>query len=292
MKALCLLPVTADALIRQCAMLLPNWGFELRDPKTIASPIDVQYCLDGFDLVYLPLTLPNFGSLKLAEQGHARNAPTALCLISRSDMVNSPAAGELFDFASSVPDVQAIERLAFEPSSARIARRLPEQRVQLCVEAILNGASCFRVGMDGRHSWENSRPATLRDYRVASRFSPANYRTIMATDLASRCLTVGHEVSEDQIATVHAQQSLVIQKLDELLSRTPSLDVARRIESRERMAEVEEFIDALRTWESRVAEVGKRALIKAALIASGAELFGLERESVEELLRFVSEKKQ
>ncbi|MEA2094575.1 MAG: hypothetical protein U9P11_08435 [Pseudomonadota bacterium] len=112
---------------------------------------------EQYSLVLLPLTLPHFNSLRVAEQAHKLNLKTRIILISNTNCHTS-ILRQLFDY-SIKSDELSVDNLK-AAISKKIKRHNPN-KINQAIESILKEASCFRY-YRGDHIIPN--PPNLRDY--------------------------------------------------------------------------------------------------------------------------------
>jgi hypothetical protein len=125
----------------------------VRSRDTILDDVEVAKLLDGsVDFVMLPLTMPNFGAVRLAEMAHLLSSPTRIVLASSTSL---PAASvlDLFDGFVKMPN-ENVEEL-MQPLAHPVRRSTANLDSRLA--AVLR-ADCF----GGRHGGGT----TLGTYRA------------------------------------------------------------------------------------------------------------------------------
>jgi hypothetical protein len=111
--------------------------------------------------IILPLTLPNYSSLRFAEHAHRLNSPTRIILSSSTNTPKNALEG-LFD--SYIPTREFSVRTIGTALVNEVARSLSFAEIERRIEIILGTAACFTVKAQYRHN--PHRPSTLNDYHT------------------------------------------------------------------------------------------------------------------------------
>jgi hypothetical protein len=256
------------------------------DPDAVIAVKHVDDILNGgHERVLLPLTLPNYSALRLAERARQSRARIQLALVTTSNTDDIGATALLFGNRFVPTECASAAIAELKPLPA-----LDDQTMRSCIGRILSSASCFRIGSDysGRHP-ELARPSTLADYDLAAHFAIADFTAIAAHDLSERANHETHQLMRQRLSrteTVAAlERSSNLVKEDQLslfkalhdvlsLQRTVLDGIAAQTEAKE----LSDFLRDLRTWEQRLsgaaAKVATDAAIDTALTASGAAALG------------------
>jgi DNA-binding response OmpR family regulator len=132
-------------------------------PSDVSEVKDaIEIVKQGYAYIILPLSLPNFNSLRIAEFTHHLNSSTRLILLTISD-ADRIALFDLFDAVLGRPTeprrlVAAVQDLLSKDPD----RTKSEEQVKEIIRQVLASATCFRV-KHNRH--DPGRPATLHDYQ-------------------------------------------------------------------------------------------------------------------------------
>lgn len=156
----------------QSSAHVPPHEFVERSPKEMISVNDVLDVLKGeFDVLVLPLSLPNYNALRIAEYAHRIHGALRTVLITRSTDVDQDACRALFDVCFFTDPLLAMLSPAWGDAFRSNApkRWLTAQEAERHIETILGSAGCFLAGntFGGRHP-EQARRSTLRDYDAAA----------------------------------------------------------------------------------------------------------------------------
>lgn len=141
-------------------------GVHGRSPDEIRSVQDVLDVLsDGYVCIFLPLTLPRYNSLRIAELAHRMRSPTRVVTVT-STGADPTLFTPLFDGFISTSEF-GVDSLV-ETLSSPIRRDVAARQLMRSIERILATASCFII----RHSHGDLRP-TMHDYAAAAGASTA-----------------------------------------------------------------------------------------------------------------------
>ncbi|HEX2208072.1 MAG TPA: TIR domain-containing protein [Longimicrobium sp.] len=145
---------------------IPDVQIDEMRPSAIVSAADaVEIAKTKYAWIILPLSLPNFNSLRIAEFTHHFGSATRLILLSRTD-ANRSALSELYDRALLKPcEPRKLVSNIQDLLSTVPDRTKSEEQIEEAIERILGTATCFRIGRRGS---DPGRGAKLRDYRDPS----------------------------------------------------------------------------------------------------------------------------
>ena len=130
-------------------------------PHQFYLPSSVLPLFDSpLQFVILPLTLPRFNSIRIAEHAHRTQAETNIVLISDT---NCPRRTLRRLFDSHLVNSELTQPLLQQALRRKTTRKRDGVQIRAAIDAILSDASCFRVQPYGvRHP--APRQATVRDY--------------------------------------------------------------------------------------------------------------------------------
>lgn len=146
---------------------LVGGAVDTRDPDSVTSDAAVLELLDAYDYIVLPMTLPEYGSLRLAEYAHQLRYETRLVVVTNSRVFNNDL--ELFDQFHG-PELRYEElREVLE----RPVRRFPQRnRIDAMLRDVLSAVEVFHTFyVTPAHPTTQSslplhpRPPTLEEYR-------------------------------------------------------------------------------------------------------------------------------
>lgn len=138
-------------------------GVDVRAPEEIVTMQDVLDLISSeYACILLPLTLPNYNSLRLAEYAHRMKSGTRIIAVSSTE---APATifVPLFDGFISTPDF-GVESL-ISTLEAPVKRQIGASQIMASIERILATAHCFIIR---GYFHEVDRQPTLRDYEAAA----------------------------------------------------------------------------------------------------------------------------
>ncbi|WP_316831852.1 toll/interleukin-1 receptor domain-containing protein [Pedobacter aquatilis] len=114
---------------------------------------------EQYQIIILPLTLRDYGSLKIAEFIHLMDLDIKLILISQTDAPQQ-VLSKLFDVVDET--LPRWEVLLGYLTAPNIKRRKDKNAIEELIAAILSLASCVQIGAIGIHK---GRPSRLEEYR-------------------------------------------------------------------------------------------------------------------------------
>jgi hypothetical protein len=127
----------------------------------------------GYDLIFMPLSLHNYGALKIAELVHQLDSSSRIVLRSGTraprDVLLNLFDAFVGEFVTGRELKETIERILSKPPR----RYSTSAEIESAIIGILATASCFKKGRLGPSS-HHSDPSTLDDYR--SSYSDPDYQ--------------------------------------------------------------------------------------------------------------------
>ena len=126
-------------------------GQQINDQKKVLKIVKQEY-----DFIVLPLTLPHYLSLRLAELVHQLKLKTRLILQSRTEVNATPLFDSQYDLL--------FPRDLLTESKAEVSRTLDDKAIESAIDYLLSAASCFGKGGTNAH---RGTPSTLDDYRAS-----------------------------------------------------------------------------------------------------------------------------
>ncbi|HYH79446.1 MAG TPA: hypothetical protein VEX86_06605 [Longimicrobium sp.] len=155
--------VTLEVARSLLTHFIPEVQIEHHSPSKVVSTSDAFSIIDKrYDVVMLPLSLPNYNSLRIAEYANLIESPTRLVLSSGTD-ANHRSLQVLYDEGvelSSASLMKMVKKIG-EPRRVRPDAQAFEQ----ALASVLATATCFRVRENPRDHHDPGRPANLQDYR-------------------------------------------------------------------------------------------------------------------------------
>jgi CheY-like chemotaxis protein len=173
--------------------ILERFGYQIDEQSSIGGSTEILDAVQTYDFIILPLSLPAYTALRIAEYVQQLQLPSRVVLVSATGG-DRCALETIFDAFLQRPVearrlVEIVERVLSEP----VRRDLTASEIEDAISQILVSASCFDRNKYGRHRGD---PASIEDYRAVSKNSPAgiegSFRPEMKREMASE--TIGDAV--------------------------------------------------------------------------------------------------